>query len=76
MDIRIAVGLRIKELRIACNITQEQLAHLSDLDRTYINSVENGKRNISMVAIEKIAKAFNVGLKDFFNAKYFEKCRL
>lgn len=71
MDIKIAVGQRIKELRIIRNITQEQLAHISELDRTYINSVENGRRNISIVNLEKIAKGFNVRLKDFFDTKYF-----
>ena len=71
MDIKIAVGQRIKELRIIRNVTQEQLAHISELDRTYINSVENGRRNISIVNLEKIAKGFNVRLRDFFDTKYF-----
>lgn len=66
LDIRIKVGNKIKEFRKIRKLTQEELAHLSDLDRTYINSVENGKRNISIVNLEKIARALNVHLKDFF----------
>lgn len=65
--IRKKLGLRIKELRKEKNFSQEELANLSNLDRTYINSVENGKRNISIINIEKIANAFNLTLRDFFN---------
>lgn len=65
--IRKKLGLRIKELRKEKNFSQEELADLSGLDRTYINSVENGRRNISIINIEKIASAFNLTLKDFFN---------
>lgn len=65
--IRKKLGLRIKELRKKTNFSQENLADLSGLDRTYINSVENGRRNISIINIEKIANAFNLTLRDFFN---------
>ncbi|MDO4423618.1 MAG: helix-turn-helix transcriptional regulator [Pseudomonadota bacterium] len=65
--IRKKLGLRIKELRKEKNFSQEELADLSGLDRTYINSVENGRRNISIINIEKISSAFNLTLKDFFN---------
>ena len=41
-------------------------------DRSYIASVENGQRNISIVNIEKIAKALDVTLKDFFNNGKFD----
>ena len=67
MDIKISVGKRVKELRNKLGISQEELAVLAGLDRTYITSVECGKRNISIVNIEKIAVALNVTLKDFFN---------
>ncbi len=67
MDIKILVGRKIKELRIIRNLTQEQLAYISQLDRTYINSVENGKRNISIVNLEKIAKGLNIRLREFFD---------
>ncbi len=65
--IRKKLGLRIKELRKEKNFSQEELADLSSLDRTYINSVENGRRNISIINVEKISSAFNLTLKDFFN---------
>lgn len=66
MDIKIAVGKRIKELRNQLGISQEELAYLVGLDRTYITSVERGKRNISIINLEKLSKALNVSLNVFF----------
>jgi transcriptional regulator with XRE-family HTH domain len=71
--IKKSTGLRIKELRAKLSISQEELAFRADLDRTYINSVENGRRNISIVNIEKIAKALGICVKDFFNNDKFLK---
>lgn len=70
--IRKTIGLRIKELRANASITQEELAFRAELDRTYINSVENGRRNISIINLEKIASALGVSIKEFFNSSRFE----
>ena len=59
-DIRKKFGAKVKDLRISRGYSQEKLAELSDLDRTYITGVESGKRNVSLVVIEKIAKAFEI----------------
>ena len=67
MDIRILVGKRVKELRNNIGISQEELADIAELDRTYITSVECGKRNISIVNIEKLANALKVTLSEFFS---------
>ena len=67
MDIRILVGTRVKELRNEIGISQEELADIAELDRTYITSVECGRRNISIVNIEKLAKALKVTLSEFFS---------
>ncbi|HIU82192.1 MAG TPA: helix-turn-helix transcriptional regulator [Candidatus Ornithoclostridium faecavium] len=66
MDIKSLVGKRVKELRNNMGISQEELADLAGLDRTYITSVECGRRNISIVNIEKLAKALKVSLSEFF----------
>lgn len=66
MDIRQKVGTRIKELRELSNKSQKDLSYLCDLDRSYIASVENGKRNISIINLEKIAIALNVPLSQIF----------
>lgn len=61
------VGHRIKELRNAMGISQEELGFRSGVHRTYIASLEVGKRNISIVTLEKIVKALEVSLSDFFD---------
>lgn len=70
-DIRIRVGMRIKELRNNLKLSQEQLGFKAELDRTYITSVEAGKRNISVVALEKIINALESDFSDFFTDKKF-----
>lgn len=70
MDIKLKIGRRIKELREQAKMAQKDLAYAADLDRSYIASIENGQRNVSIVNIEKIASALNVTLKEFFN--YYE----
>jgi transcriptional regulator with XRE-family HTH domain len=53
-------GHKIQSVRNEQKISQEKLAELSELDRTYISSVERGKRNISILNIIKIADALGV----------------
>lgn len=63
-DITIQFGARVRQLRQARSLSQEALADLAGLDRTYISSVERGQRNISLRNIEAIADALGVGLAD------------
>lgn len=49
-----------------------ELSNLSGLDRTYINSIENGRRNVSIVNIEKIANALDMSVCDFFKTEDFK----
>ena len=58
--IEIRVGKRINELRNALGISQEELGFRSGVHRTYIASLEVGKRNISIATLEKIVKALDV----------------
>lgn len=67
MVIKILIGKRVKELRNKLGKSQEELADLAGLDRTYITSVECGRRNISIVNIEKLSNALGVTLRDFFD---------
>lgn len=64
--IRKRLGKRIYELRKNSNLSQEKFALLIDMDRTYLASVESGKRNISIDNIYKIANGFNITLEELF----------
>lgn len=66
-EISVKFGKRIKELRLIKGYSQEKLAEISDLDRTYIPGIEAGKRNVSLVVVEKIAKAFDITISELLN---------
>ena len=66
MDIRMKVGQRIKKFRTDLQLTQEKLAFKAEVDKTYVNEVENGKRNVSVINLEKIVRALNVSFEEFF----------
>ena len=54
--------MQIKTIRTQLKITQQELANRSELDRTYISMVENGKQNLTFGAMVKIADALEVSL--------------
>ena len=62
--IRKKLGQRIKEKQLG--LSQEKFALSINMDRTYFASVEKGKRNISILNIEKIAKGLNISLSELF----------
>lgn len=64
MDIRKKFGKRVKELRQSKGLSQEALAHLAELDRTYIPSIEKGERNVSIEVILKLAVAFDLKISE------------
>ncbi|MCV3397627.1 helix-turn-helix transcriptional regulator [Campylobacter sp. RKI_CA19_01116] len=57
----------IKEKRLLKGLTQEQLAYLSDLDRTYIGMLERCERNPSYLTLVKICKGLDIKLVELFN---------
>ena len=61
------VGNRIKELRNRLGISQEELGFRSGVHRTYIASLEVGKRNISIATLEKIVIALEISFSEFFD---------
>lgn len=66
MNIKQQFGLRIKYLRNKKGISQEKLAEISDLHRTYISSIEIGKRNVALENIEKLAMALDCSIDELF----------
>lgn len=66
MDIKEKIGNRIRNLRHERDLSQEQFSHICGLDRTYIAGIEQGKRNVSIVNLEKIAEGFEISLSQLF----------
>lgn len=66
INIREVVGKNIKKARISACLSQESLAEISGLHRTYISSVERGERNISIENLYKISNALDIHIKDLF----------
>lgn len=64
--ILLAFGQRVQELRKERNLSQEQLADMSGVHRTYIGMVERAEKNITLRNIKKIAEALGVNIKDLF----------
>lgn len=60
MDICQKFGKRVRKARKVNDLSQEELAHEADSNRTYISDVERGTRNPSIEVVERIAKALNV----------------
>jgi transcriptional regulator with XRE-family HTH domain len=73
MSIQEKIGNRIRELRQQKKISQEALANIAEVDRTYMTSVENGRRNISVVTLEKILIALGISFNKFFESEFFTK---
>lgn len=66
MNILVAFGKAIRRIRQDKNISQEELADMCGLHRTYISDVELGKRNISLENIDRIADALEITLAQLF----------
>ena len=60
MDIVKVFGSNVKKYRIKANISQEKLAELCGLHRTYISAVECFRRSIALENIQRIADALNI----------------
>ena len=55
-------GQRVRKLREAAKWSQEELAEHCGLHRTYVGAIERGERNLALLNIRKIARAFNLAL--------------
>ncbi|ARK21871.1 helix-turn-helix domain-containing protein [Sporosarcina ureae] len=60
MEIEVAFGSVLKNFRIEKSLSQEALAHLCELDRTYISLMERGKRNPTLNTVFALAKGLDV----------------
>lgn len=64
MDYLCTFGRAVKERRLELNLSQEELAELCKLHRTYIGSIERGLRNVSLINIIAISRALSTTPSD------------
>lgn len=67
MNLKEKFGRKIKFLREQKEYSIEYLANIANIDRTYISDIEKGKRNVSLLIIEKLSKALEVNIQELFN---------
>ena len=65
-DIKKIFGRNVRAHREKLKISQEKLAELCELHRTYIGAIERGERNVSLENIQKIARALGVRISVLF----------
>ena len=66
-EISIKFGQRLRELRTLKGLSQEALAHEASFHRSYIGMIERAEKNITLVNIEKIAKALKININDLMD---------
>lgn len=66
MSIQSRVSRNIQRIRRENDLSQEEVAHRADIHQTYLSGVETGKRNPSILVVERIAKALGVDVSEIF----------
>jgi transcriptional regulator with XRE-family HTH domain len=61
-------GRRVRRERERRGFSQERLGELAHLHRTYIGMIERAEKNITLLNIEKVARALNVRIKDLVDS--------
>ncbi len=62
-------GAKVQQIRTHKGLSQETLAELTDLDRTYISSIERGRRNVSLINIYRLITALDCRPQELFPVK-------
>ena len=60
----VALGQAIRQARVDRQISQEELAHRSDIDRAYMSSIERGQQNPGFVSVARVASALEMTLAE------------
>jgi len=68
-DILVTFGERVRAERIRQGYSQEELAELADVHRTYIGMIERAEKNITLKNIEKIANALKIKPEELLRGK-------
>lgn len=60
----VAFGQRVREVRKTKGISQEKLAELAGIDRSYMGNIERGEKNVTLKKAYEICDTLNVNIKD------------
>lgn len=60
------LGIKVRQLREDSKLSQEKLAELANIHRTYISSIERGQQNISLTILIRLAESLDVSLESLF----------
>lgn len=66
MSVQSRVSGNIQRIRREKDLSQEEVAHRADIHQTYLSGVDTGKRNPSILVVERIAKALGVDVSEIF----------
>ncbi|TXE13735.1 helix-turn-helix domain-containing protein [Algoriphagus aquimarinus] len=66
MGIKQTFGQKVNALRKGKGLSQEDLSEKSGINRPYISAIEQGKRNVSLEVMEKLAEALEIHIKVLF----------
>ena len=67
----VAIGQAIRIIRLDKGISQEALALLSELDRSYVGGIERGQHNLGLINLKKICDELEMNLSDLLKIHYF-----
>ncbi len=65
--ILVKFGKKIREVRVKKGLSQEALADIANVHRTYIGMVERAEKNITLLNIQKLSKALKIDIKELFD---------
>jgi len=60
----LAFGKRIREVRKSKGISQERLAEMADIDRSYMGNIERGEKNVTLKKVYDICDALKVEIRE------------
>jgi transcriptional regulator with XRE-family HTH domain len=66
MDIRQTIGWNLRRLRVSKGLSQERLALEANIDRSYVGRIERGMENVTVSAIEALARVLEVNVSELF----------
>jgi transcriptional regulator with XRE-family HTH domain len=58
------LGQNIKHIRLKKNMSQGDICRAIDMDRSYMSAIESGKKNVTLVVLEKLANALDVSVDE------------